>query len=68
MMILALIGYPVFHASCSSAIIILQEAPKPFATLHRALTFCVLADWRKKEHVTLALVVALVMKIFHVLR
>src|SRR5438874_938769 len=29
---------------------------------------CLGADWRKKEHVTLALVVALVMKIFHVLR
>src|SRR5690349_6942619 len=66
LMILALIGSPVFHASCSRTIIILQEPPKPFATLHRALTCCVLADWRKEQHVALTLAIPLMMKMRHV--
>src|SRR5262245_66058741 len=67
-MIFALIGFPVFHASCSSAIIILQEAPKPFATLHRALTFCVLAHRRKEQDIACALMIPLMMKMLDILR
>ena len=35
--------------SCGFARVVFQEPTKPFATLHRALTFCVLADCRKSS-------------------
>jgi hypothetical protein len=54
--------------SCGLALIIFQQPPKPFTTLHRAFTLCVVADWRKEQHVALALMIALVMKVFHILR
>src|SRR6266705_2981089 len=54
--------------SCGVACVVFQEPPKPFATLHRALTLCVLADCRKEQHVALALVLPLVMKMRHILR
>src|SRR6266446_10769851 len=46
----------------------ISGAPEPFATLHRALTLCVLADGRKEQYVALALMVPLVMNMLHVLR
>ena len=54
--------------SCGFACVVLQEPPKPFATLHRALTLCVLADCRKEQYVALVLMVPLVMNMLHVLR
>ena len=35
-------------------------------TLNGTCTFCVMADWRKEAHVALALMIALVMKMLHV--
>jgi hypothetical protein len=37
-------------------------------TLYRAFAFCVLAARRKKQHVALALMIPLVMKMLHVVR
>ena len=54
--------------SCSFACVVFEEPPKPFATLHRAVTFCVLADRRKEQHVPLTLMIPLVMKMLSVLR
>src|SRR5262245_55601400 len=68
LMIFALIGYPVFHASCSSAIVILQEPPKPFATLHWALTLCIVADHRKEQDVAFTLMMPLMTKMRYILR
>src|SRR5712691_241143 len=54
--------------SCGLARVVFQEPPKPFATLKGACTLCVLADRRKEQHVTLALVIPLMMKMRHILR
>src|SRR5439155_8434383 len=54
--------------SCGFTCIVFQEPPEPFTTLNGTCTFCVLADWRKEEHVVLALVIALVMEMRHILR
>ncbi len=54
--------------SCGFACVIFEEPPKPFATLHRALTLCVLTDCRKAQHVGLTLMIPLVMKMLSVLR
>src|SRR4029434_5232851 len=54
--------------SCGFACVVFEDPPKPFATLYRALTLCVWADCRKEQHVALALVIPLVMKMCHVLR
>jgi hypothetical protein len=51
---------------CGLARVVFQEPPKPFATLHGACTLGVLADRRKEQHVTLALVIPLMMKMRHV--
>src|SRR5262249_62026568 len=54
--------------SGGGALVVFQEPPEPFATLHRTLTHCVLADRRKEQDVALALVIALVMKVLHIER
>src|SRR5439155_25023559 len=54
--------------SCGFARVVFQELPAPFATLHRACTFTVLADRRKEQDIALALMMPLVMKMFHILR
>ena len=54
--------------SCGVTRVVFQEPPKPFATFHRAFTFCALADRRKEQHVALALMIPLVMKMLHILR
>ncbi len=54
--------------SCGFARVVFQEPSEPFTTLHQALTLCVVADRRKEQHVVLALMIALVMKMLHVLR
>ena len=54
--------------SCGFARGVFQEPPEPFTTLHRALTGCVLTDRRKEQHVALALVIPLVMKMRHIVR
>jgi hypothetical protein len=48
--------------------VVLQEPSEPFTTLNQALTLCVVADRRKEQHVALALMIPLVMKMPHVLR
>jgi len=48
--------------SCGFAHVVFQEPSEPFTTLYRALTRCVLADRRKEQHVALALMIPLVMK------
>src|SRR5215510_1420971 len=54
--------------SCGFARIVFQEPPEPFATLHWACTFAVLADRRKEQDIALALVIALMMKVLNILR
>jgi len=46
----------------------ISGAPEPFTTLHGTWTFWVLANRRKEEHVAFALMIALVMKMLHILR
>ena len=52
--------------SCGLPLVVFQQPAKPLTTLQRAYTYRVLADWRKEEHVALALMIALVMKMLHV--
>jgi hypothetical protein len=59
-MIFALIRHPVFKASGSSAIIILQEPTQPFLAEDRALTSLGVFCNRHQHDITLALVWALV--------
>jgi hypothetical protein len=47
--------------SCGFTHVVFQKPSEPFATLHRALTLCVLADGRKEQHIALTLVIALMM-------
>jgi len=54
--------------SCGFARVVFQESPKPCATLHRALALCLLADRRKEQDIALALMIAFVMKMRHILR
>src|SRR5215831_21423383 len=54
--------------SCGFARVVFQEAPEPFATLHRACTFMVLADRRKEQDVALTLMIPLGMKMLEILR
>ena len=50
------------------ALVVFQEPSEPFATLHRTLTPCGLPNRRKEQDVALALVIALVMKVLHIVR
>jgi hypothetical protein len=54
--------------SCGLALIIFQQSSEPFATLNGTCTFWILADFRKEEHVALALMIALVKQMRHILR
>ena len=54
--------------SCGFTLVVFEEAPEPFTTLKRSCTCGVLADRRKEQHVALALMIPLVMKMRHVLR
>jgi len=42
--------------SCGFTLVVFQEPPEPFATLHRAYTRLILADSRKEQHVAPLLV------------
>ena len=53
--------------SCSFTLIVFEEASKSFTTSNRAGTFRVLANGRKEQHIVLALMIALVMIMLHVL-
>src|SRR5215813_15416874 len=54
--------------SCGLARVVFQQPAEPFATLNGACTLYVWADRRKEEHIVLALMVPLVMKMRHILR
>src|SRR5262249_61416823 len=54
--------------SCGFTRVVFQQSPKPFTTLKWACTLCVLVDRRKEQHVALALMIALLMKMRHILR
>ena len=54
--------------SCGFTLVVFEEAPKPFATPNRACTCCVVADRRKEQDVALALMIALVMIVLHIVR
>jgi len=47
------------NLSCGCTLIVFEEAPKPFATLHRACTLAALADRRKEQDIALALMIDL---------
>src|SRR6267143_58406 len=53
---------------CRVAVVVLQQPTEPFAAPQGALTRSALADRRKEEHVALALMVPLVMKMLDILR
>jgi hypothetical protein len=53
--------------SCGFALVVFEEASKPFTIPNRAFMFWVLADSRKEEHVALALMISLMMIMLHVL-
>jgi hypothetical protein len=53
---------------CGLARVVFQEPPEPFPTLDRACPLCVWAARREEQHVILALMIPLVMKMRHVLR
>src|SRR2546427_5038079 len=53
-------------ASCGFTLVVFEEAPEPFATLYWAFPLWGWADHRKEEHVALALMIRLVMKMRHV--
>src|SRR5205807_9025191 len=53
---------------CGFARVVFQEPSEPFTTLNGTCTRCVWANRRKEEHVALALMIPLVMKMLHVLR
>ncbi len=55
-------------ASCGFTLVVFEEAPEPFATLYWAFPLWGWADHRKEEHVALALMIPLVMKMCHILR
>ena len=55
-------------ASCGFTLVVFEEAPEPFATLYWAFPLWGWADHRKEEHVVLALMIPLVMKMWHILR
>src|SRR5882762_6218807 len=54
--------------SCGLARVVFRQPAEPFATLNGACTLYVLADRRKEEHIVLALMVPLVIKMRHILR
>src|SRR5262252_4873561 len=54
--------------SCSLTLVVFQQAPKPFATLHWTLTRCAWADHREEQDIALALMIPLVMIMLAILR
>src|SRR6266704_2624304 len=48
--------------------VVLQESPTPFATRHRALALCLVADRRQAQDMALALTMPLVVTMRHLLR
>ena len=54
--------------SCGFTRVVFQQSPEPFTTLKWACTLCVLVDHRQEQHVALALMMPLVMKMRHILR
>ena len=54
--------------SCSLTLVVFQQPPKPFVTLHWTLTRCAWADHREEQDIALALMIPLVMKMCHILR
>src|SRR2546425_13222434 len=53
--------------SCGLALIIFQQSPEPFATLHGTLTRSILPDRRKEQDIPLPLMIPLVMIMLHIL-
>ena len=51
----------------SVALVVFEEAAKPFATPNRARTCCVVADCRKEQDIPLALMIPLVMIVLDIL-
>ena len=49
-------------------VVVFQEPAKPFATLHHVGTLAVLAGRRKEENLPFPLMIALMMKVLHILR
>jgi hypothetical protein len=54
--------------SCGFTHVVFEEPPEPFSTVNCAFPLAVLAGRRKEQHVALALMMPLVVKILHVLR
>ena len=52
--------------SCGFALVVFEEASKPFATPNRTCTFCVLANRRKEPDVALTLMIPLMLIMLHV--
>src|SRR6267142_298134 len=54
--------------SCGFTGVVFQEPPESFTTLNWRCTLRVLADCRKEQHIALALVIPLMMKMRHIRR
>jgi hypothetical protein len=54
--------------SCSLTLVVFQQAPKPFTTLHWTLMRCAWADHREEQDIALALMIPLVMIMLDILR
>src|SRR6516225_8653643 len=63
---LAMCAHP--SISCRVPLVVFQEPSEAFTTPHRTCVRFVLVDGRKEQHVALPLMIALVMKVCHILR
>ncbi len=54
--------------SCGFTRVVFQQSSEPFTTLKWAYTLYALVDRRKEQHVALALMIPLMMKMRHILR
>jgi hypothetical protein len=53
--------------SCGLSFVVFEQPAKPFTTLNRTLPLRVWANCRKEPHVAFALMIPLVMIMFHIL-
>src|SRR4030095_9020220 len=61
-------GHPVWSKnSCGLALVVFQETAESFSTMNQAWTSFLCAWRRKEQHIPLALMIPLVMIVFHIL-
>ena len=53
--------------SCDPSFVIFEQPAEPFTTLNQAISFAFWSRWRKEQHIALALMIALMMKMLDIL-